>query len=192
MKIEGVKSLIRDFIRNLFGYGFSKEFSIKRQMRGFTIVEMIVSLTVIGFVSLITLPTIIYQLASYDIEESAKEISSAFMVARVRAIETHMPHRVKFDLNSNPQRFIIQRGTTSRGVITWVDDVTINEIRGNVMVNKIDDVKVSGKTSGIGSIEFSPMGSPTRGVVYLEDSKGERYTIALNVSTGKVTKTKGW
>jgi Tfp pilus assembly protein FimT len=87
---------------------------------------MIISLAIIGFVSLMALPTVIAQLAGYDIETSAKEISSALIVARVRAIDISMPHRVKFDLASTPQRFIIQKGTTSRGVTTWVDDVTIS------------------------------------------------------------------
>lgn len=159
-------------------------------IRGFTMVEMIVTLAVIGFISVLTLPSLISKLAGSDLEGNAKEISSAMMVARVKAIETQMPHRVKFDLNSNPQKFIIQRGITSRGVTTWVDDVTIKEMNDNVMINKIDDVKGRGKSSGIGSIEFSPLGNPTRGVVYLEDNKGDKYTIALNVATGKVTKTK--
>jgi len=165
---------------------------IKRTMRGFTIVEMMVSLGIIGFVSVISLPALISQLAGYDIEKSAKEISSAMMVARIRAIETQMPHRLKFDLNSNPQKFIIQRGVTSRAVTTWTDDVTIKEMKEDIVINRVDDAKGKGKSSGIGSIEFSPVGNPTRGVVYLEDSKGERYTIAFNVATGKVTKTKGW
>jgi Tfp pilus assembly protein FimT len=135
---------------------------------------------------------VIAQLAGYDIETSAKEISSALIVARVRAIDTSMPHRVKFDLNSTPQRFIIQRGTTSRGVTTWFDDVSINEVRGDVTINKVDDVKGQGRTAGIGSIEFGSMGNPTKGVIYLEDSEGERCTVALNVATGKVGKIKGW
>ena len=164
----------------------------KKTMRGFSIVEIIMSLAIIGFVSLLALPAVIAQLAGYDIETSAKEISSALMVARVRAIDTRMPHRVKLDLNSNPQRFIIQRGVTSRGVTTWVDDVTMSEVKGDVKINRVDDVKGYGKTAGIGSIEFGPMGNPTKGVIYLEDSEGERCTVALNVATGKVAKIKGW
>lgn len=169
-----------------------KRSGIKRAMQGFSMVEMIMSLAIIGFVSLMALPAVIAQLAGCDIETSAKEISSALMVARVRAIETRMPHRVKFDLNSNPQRFIIQRGVVSRGITTWVDNVTISEIRGDAKINRVDDVKGYGKTGGIGSVEFCPMGNHINGVIYLEDSKGERYTVALNVATGKVAKTKGW
>ena len=164
----------------------------KGTMRGFTMVEMIMSLAVIGFVSVMALPTVIAQLAGYDIDISAKEISSALMVARVRAIETRMPHRVKFDLNSNPQRFIIQRGVTSRGITTWVDNVTISEIRGEVKINKVDDVRGEERTGGIGSVEFGPMGNPTKGVIYLEDNEGEKCMVALNIATGKVVKTKGW
>ncbi len=109
-----------DFKRLIKGSGS------KRAVQGFSMVEMIISLAIIGVVSLMALPSVIAQLVGYDIETSAKEISSALLVARVRAIDTRMPHRVKFDLNSNPQRFIIQKGTTSRGVTTWVDEVTIN------------------------------------------------------------------
>jgi len=175
-----------DFKRLIKGSGS------KRAVQGFSLVEMIISVAIIGFVSLMALPSVIAQLAGYDIETSAKEISSALLVARVRAIDTRMPHRVKFDLNSNPQRFIIQQGTTSRGVTTWVDEVTINEMRGDVTINRVEDVKGYGKTAGIGSVEFGPMGNPTRGVIYLEDSEGERYTVALNSASGKVLKTNSW
>ena len=175
-----------DFKRLIKGSGS------KRAVQGFSLVEMIISVAIIGFVSLMALPTVIAQLVGYDIETSAKEISSALQVARVRAIDTRMPHRVKFDLNSNPQRFIIQQGTTSRGVTTWVDEVTINEMRGDVTINRVEDVKGYGKTAGIGSVEFGPMGNPTKGVIYLEDSEGERYTVALNSASGKVVKTNSW
>lgn len=190
MNTLGFKRLISNFFYNMCGY--ESLFNCKRAMGGFTILETITSLASIAFIMVTTLPALMAQLVSCDIEKSAKEISSALMIARLRAIETQMPHRVKFDLSSDPQRFIIQRGVTSRGVTTWVDDVSINEVKENIMINRVDDVKRRGRSSGIGSIKFSPKGNPTKGVVYLEDSKGERYTIALNVATGKVTKTKGW
>ena len=179
MKIESFKILL-------------KVVDSKRKMQGFNMIEMIMILAVIGFVSVMALPTVIAQLAGYDIETSAKEISSALMVARVRAIETRMPHRVKFDLTSNPQKFTVQRGITSRGVTTWVDDVTMSEMEGDVKISRVDDFKGTGKTGGIGSVEFGSMGNPTKGVIYLEGSEDERYTVALNIATGKIAKTKGW
>jgi hypothetical protein len=36
------------------------------------------------------------------------------------------------------------------------------------------------------------MGNPTKGVIYLENSEGERYTVALNSATGKVVRTNRW
>ena len=153
--------------------------------------EMIIGLAFIGIVSAVALPAIMPQLSGCDIEKNAKEISTALMVARIRATETQMPHRVKFDLNSNPQKFVIQRGITSRGVTTWIDDIIMNEMQGEVKINRVDDVKVIGKTCGICSVEFGPIGNPTRGMIYLEDGKGEKYTITLNVTTGKVSKKKG-
>jgi hypothetical protein len=65
-------------------------------------------------------------------------------------------------------------------------------VRGEVKINRVEDVKGYGKTAGIGSVEFGPMGNPTRGVIYLEDSEGERYTVALNSASGKVVKTNSW
>ena len=189
MERKNFKKLINTTTQNLV---CSNTRSCERAVRGFSLVEMIISLSIIGFVSLMALPSVIAQLAGYDIETSAKEISSALIVARVKAIDTRMPHRVKFDLASTPQRFIIQRGTTSRGVTTWIDDVTINEVRGDVKINRVEDVKGYGKTAGIGSVEFGPMGNPTKGVIYLEDSEGERYTVALNSASGKVVRTNSW
>ncbi len=178
--------LISAITNRLFGYGCSGN-----KISGLTLVEMLVSITVIGLVSLITLPVVIAHLTGGSIEGNAKEISSALMIARVKAIETQTPHRVKFDLNSNPQKFIIQRGITSQGATTWVDNVTIKEMKENVVINRVDDNGGSEKTSGIGSIEFDHLGNPTKGVVYLEDNKSEKYTITLNAATGRVTKIKG-
>ena len=160
-------------------------------MRGLTIVEMITSLAVIAFVSVVAIPAFIAQLSCYNIDRSAKKISSSFTIARLSAIESRMPHRVKFDLNSTPQKFTVQRGVTSLGVTTWVKDVNVKEMKEDIMIGKVDDVKEEGRSCGIGSIEFSPTGHPTRGAVYLA-AKTERYTIALDIATGRVTKTKGW
>ena len=160
-------------------------------IKGISIVEMIMSLLVIGFVSALTLPALVAQVTGCSIEGNAREISEALMVARLRAVETQMPHRLKFDLSSSPQKFIIQRGVTSRGATTWVDDVTIQEMKENVMINRVDDEKGTGRKSGIGSIEFGPMGNPTKGVVYLENSEGKKCTITLDVATGKVTSING-
>ena len=183
---KGTFRLISAINNQLFGYGCSKN-----RMSGLTLVEMLVSITVIGLVSFITLPVVIAQLTGGSIEGNAKEISSALMIARVKSIETQTPHRVKFDLNSNPQKFIIQRGITSQGATTWVDNVTIKEMKENVVINRVDDNGGRDKTSGIGSIEFDRLGNPTKGVVYLEDNKSEKYTITLNAATGRVTKIKG-
>jgi prepilin-type N-terminal cleavage/methylation domain-containing protein len=183
---RGTFRLISTITNQLFGYGCSGN-----KMSGLTLVEMLVSISVIGLISVITLPALMAQLTGCRIEGNANEISSALMVARLKAIETHMPHRVKFDLNSNPQQFIIQRGITSQGVTTWVDNVTINKMKENVVISRVDDDKSKGKSRGIGSIEFDSIGTPTRGVVYLKDNEGEKYTITLNAATGKITKIKG-
>jgi Tfp pilus assembly protein FimT len=161
-------------------------------MRGLTIVEMIASLAVICFVLVVAIPAFIAQLSCDDIDRSAKEISSAFTMARLRAIESRTPHRVKFDLNSTPQKFTVQRGVTSLGFTTWINDVTIQEMQEDILINNINGVEGKKKCSGIGSIEFNTVGKPTTGAVYLKDKKGEKYTIALNGATGRVTKTRGW
>jgi len=189
MNRKDFRRLIRNFFYTAFGY--EPLFNSKRAMRGFSIIETITSLAVIGFVSFITLPTVIAQLTGYSIEGNANEISSALVVARLKAIETHMPHRVKFDLNSNPQQFIIQRGITSQGITIWVDNVTIEKIKGNVVISRVDDDKGREQSNGTGSIEFNSVGTPSRGVVYLKDNEGRKYTITLNAATGKITKIKG-
>ena len=189
MNRKDFRRLIKNFFSTIFGY--EPLCNSKRTMRGFTILETITSLAVIGFVSLISIPALMAQLTGCRIEGNANEISSALIFARLKAIETHMPHRVKFDLNSNPQQFIIQRGITSQGVTTWVDNVTIKKMEENVLINRVDNGNGRGESSGIGSIEFDSMGTPTRGMVYLKDNEGQKYTITLNAATGKITKIKG-
>ena len=71
-------------------------------------------------------------------------------------------------------------------------DIQSLEDKRKVKINKVGDVRGEEKTAGIGSVEFGPMGNPTKGVVYLEDNEGGKCTVALNVATGKVVKTKGW
>jgi prepilin-type N-terminal cleavage/methylation domain-containing protein len=64
--------------------------------RGFTLIEMLVVLGIIGIFLVASLPSILNSLETRNLENSAREIQTTLQQARFRAVDTRLNHRVRF------------------------------------------------------------------------------------------------
>jgi prepilin-type N-terminal cleavage/methylation domain-containing protein len=76
-----------------------------RDERGYSLVELLVVVAMIGIVALVTLPALMQLMPQYRIRGAASEAAAAMRMLRQRAITTRTPWRISFDVTNNRYRF---------------------------------------------------------------------------------------
>ena len=156
-----------------------------RKSGGFTIVELMIVVGVIGILAIIAVPNIIGQLPNYRIKSAGKEIASNLLLARKKAISRNCQYRISFNpagsyrvMRNDPVAGWVQEGAT----INLPDTVFFNRDGADPITFTSDRVtfKTNGAVDGIS------------GGVYLKNSKGTKYRITVLASTGRVLLKKGW
>lgn len=81
---------------------------MKRE-RGYSLVELLVVVAIMGVVMLVTLPALIQLMPQYRIRSAASEAAGAMRMIRQRAISTRTPWRISYDPVKNRYRFYTLR-----------------------------------------------------------------------------------
>lgn len=89
---------------------------IRMRERGFTLLEILVVVAIMGMLMMISYPSIMNTLETRDLENSARDIQTTLQQARFRAVDTRVNHRVRFDNTSGSWRVILERETATG---TW-------------------------------------------------------------------------
>ncbi|HEX6100270.1 MAG TPA: GspH/FimT family pseudopilin [Thermoanaerobaculia bacterium] len=76
-----------------------------RNGRGYSLVELLVVVAMIGIVALVTLPALMQLMPQYRIRGAASEAAGAIRMVRQRAITTRTPWRISFDATNDRYRF---------------------------------------------------------------------------------------
>ena len=95
--------------------------------KGFTLVEIMVAIAIIGIMALIFYPNIINTLESRKIEGTAREILITLQRAKFQAVKTKLNHRVRFEAvgegwvyyiekEDNPTEWNIMRGFLRKSI----------------------------------------------------------------------------
>jgi type II secretion system protein H len=77
--------------------------------KGFTLVEMVVVVAILGLMSLIMYPNIMNSLEKRNLENSARDIHATLQKAKFLAVKTKIPHRVRFVMESTRWQYLIER-----------------------------------------------------------------------------------
>jgi len=138
--------------------------------KGFTLVEILVSLAIIGLMALVFYPNIMNTLETRKIEGSAREVLTAFQRAKFQAVKTKLNHRVRFEAVGEGWFYVIEKEDNPT---EW------NAMRG-VLKKSIPsefqvDVDFPSET-----VEFSPLGfvanySSTQSTITLQSPKLATY-----------------
>ena len=117
---------------------------------GYTLIELLVAVGIMGIISLAVAPQIMNTLEVRDLENSARRILSDFERAKQQAVRTKLSHRVRFDNSNSIWEFFIERETTPGN---W------EEMPGYVASSIPDKYNVTlSLPSADQSVVFSPLG----------------------------------
>ncbi len=81
--------------------------------KGFSLLELLVVLGVMGILMFASYPSIMNALASRDLENAGRDIQSLMQTAKFQAVSTKLNHRLRFDNATGPWTYVIEREVTS-------------------------------------------------------------------------------
>ena len=80
---------------------------------GFTLTELMVAIAVIAVLATIGGVSFTQQLPHYRLKGDAGTIQRSFMTARTQATSSGLQYAIEFDLDSDPQEYVLQRGNAN-------------------------------------------------------------------------------
>jgi type II secretion system protein H len=139
--------------------------------KGFSLIEMLVVLILIGFsISLIT-PSLSRFSRAVELKGAAKKISGILRYCRSEAVNKGQVYRVRFDTNLREVRVQPMESTYS--------------LPEGIQIKEVQRVSVQ-PTSDLPMIEFYPNGGSNGGAIFLDSQGPGGYKIDVHFLTGVV------
>jgi prepilin-type N-terminal cleavage/methylation domain-containing protein len=135
-----------------------------RRNEGYTLIEVMTVLALIGIVASIIIPNVIGWLPNYRLRSGAEEIQSALQLARLGAIKQNTSSTVTFDTANHTFLATVSGQTIKRG-----------EMPAGIQIVSI--------TSPLSMIQFNSRGmaNDSSGVITVTNNQGKIKTIAVNI-----------
>jgi general secretion pathway protein H len=171
--------------------------------RGFTLLELIVVLLIIGLMMALVTPRLVGSLTKMNLKTSAQKISSSLRYARSQAVAQQIIHQAVFDFEKNSVSVKSEKPLNDKDAYSQAEiesSATDNRKAGDAGVEtyflpegvKIKKAIIANEEidSGSFSIEFYPAGNSSGGSVVLNDEKERRFQISVDFITGIINLTE--
>ena len=158
-----------------------------RALRGFTLVEILVVVVILGLAGAIVVPSLT-QPTAFSIQAAGRTVISDILIAQNDAVATQLPRSVVFDGSLNRYRLLDDQGTTLQ--MAWRSGGTVS----NYVVDFNNDTRFNGVRLEVGAtgvetftLTFNALGAPNAGGTLDLVSGNSRYRITIAPFTGRVT-----
>ncbi len=143
--------------------------------KGFTLIELILVIFIIGIATAIVGVTIYKSMDEVRLKTFAKEISSSLRYARSQAVAEKQVYS-----------FVSNKNGYGVYTIISVNDPERQERVSSVLSKTVSDgIMVEYEGSGVFRIDFFPQGDSTGGKITLKNQKGSEMLITVDPITGK-------
>ena len=144
---------------------------------GFTLLELIIVLTLIALIAGLTTPYLMTTLDRTKGEASVKRMATLFRAARGKAISEKIPYAFNANIQNN-QYWLVNMETKKASDIHQLDQ--------NLVISEFSDEEETVR-DGVFNIFFYPQGNTSGGTLLLTSKKGEaaNYLLTLDPITGK-------
>lgn len=168
--------------------------------KGFSLVELLITVALIGIAGAIAIPSIIQQLPKFHMRGASRDITAKLMMARLRAIQENKEYGVEFTSGTIDSFKVVKcNNTTVPCNTTWPDAGAAGEGAADINITVegcLDDrieFKPNGTVSAAGNdnITTCPNGTGDYGsserIVIVSTSDGTlTQNIVVNAYTGNV------
>ena len=172
----------------------------RRDTRGFTLLELLVVLTIIGLMSVLVAPKLAGPLADLDLKTAAQKISASLRYARSQAAAEKGTYVALFDFDAN--RLVVDPPAAPAETASPTPDNPAageppekanDRPPGQRTYRLPDGVRLVNGVSREGAIQtglmriaFFPSGGSSGGEITVANERGRRYTIHIDFLTGTV------
>lgn len=77
--------------------GINPRNKLASKHKGFTLIEIVIAVAIIGIVSIVLYPNILNSLETRNLENSTRQIMTTIQRAKFQAVKSRINHRVRFD-----------------------------------------------------------------------------------------------
>ncbi|HOO91602.1 MAG TPA: GspH/FimT family pseudopilin [Syntrophales bacterium] len=170
---------------------------------GFTLLELIIVLVIIGIASALVVPRLVGGIGSLDVKGATGKVAASLRYARSQAVSQKVQYTAVFDLEHG--RLTIKTADGDRSGANEDDTEGEREtggtreklyaLPGRVSFERIpvEDAPMSDEEidSGTFEIGFYPSGGSDGGGIALVNERGRRYAVQVDVITGVVKVAPG-
>lgn len=162
---NGIFSVKHHDLRSKQGTAFGPN-----DQRGFTIVEMMITIAIIGVLASLSFFTVQAIMPGYRLNGAIRMVRGDLYNAKMLAAKKNRQYKVVFSASG----YQVQKGTSNAGAFS-LDQVELSRTFS-------DYPHVTVKTSATADPVFSPRGTATNGTITLQNSSGEEKTITTSIA----------